>query len=113
MWIQFKKYDEKPVLSNVQRITIVEGDDLEKTTYSIVDLGIQEPIEVLSGFIEDVLFGTGTAREYSFLDNPQTTSIYNSGELGWYDTYERAKAVFDEIQKAIIAGETFYEMPEE
>lgn len=109
MWISFKKLG-KPVLSNVQKIAI---ETLEDGSAGIVDLDVENSVNLFSGLTTDIISEI-KEEEYDELNqDPRVMLTRNSGELGWYNNYERAKEIFDEIQRAIIAGETFYKMPEE
>ena len=108
MWIRsYRK------LTNVQKITLEPSPGLlAEQSYSIVDADVTNSTYLISGLLDELLFELKKGK-HDLFDNPQLTRVCNSGELGYYSTYERAKEVFDEIQQAIIDGKTFYEMPEE
>lgn len=109
MWIRFEKLG-KPVLANVQKIALEKSTD---GSGGIVDLGVEDSVNLLSGLTSDVICELGGEEYDDFNQDPRITSASNSGELEWYNDYERAKEVFNEIQQAIIAGKTYYEMPKE
>lgn len=108
MWIKSRRK-----LTNVQRIGIEPSPGMpDEDGYSIIDLDVTNPVYLISGLLDDLIFELNGGK-HDLFENPQLTRICNSGELGYYTSYERAKEVFDEIQQAIIDGKTFFEMPEE
>ncbi|HBE76343.1 MAG TPA: hypothetical protein DDW65_00950 [Firmicutes bacterium] len=101
-------------MSDVRRIAIETSPGmLDDDAFSIVDLDVQDQVNLLSELAAIIVYELGEKKFEDLFEDPRIMAIYNSGELGWYDNYERAKEVFDEIQQAIISGKIFYEMSEE
>jgi|SRR5690554_1982995 len=108
MWVSFKQYD-RPVLAEIRKVGLIPMDGSETggiiRGFAVVDLDAVNLVGFVEGILEETIFNGG-------LDDPHINSIYNTGVLGWYNSYERALEVFKDLQAALTRGEPLYLMPE-
>lgn len=108
MWVSFKQYD-RPVLAEIRKVGLIpmdgSGADGIIHGFAVVDLDAVNLVGFVEGILEELIFEKGS-------EDPHLNNIYNTGVLGWYNSYERALEVFKDLQAALTRGERLFLMPE-